>query len=371
MNALKTLSEYALSNHGSGMLFIFWLIFTFLILAACFLIVTLLSRISKISDLKKETELKAIYEALVLGVMEEEKGMLTPSEKSAFQKKYLRNRFQKQLLVDELVALHKGLDGVLANRIQQLFITLDLDKFCLEKLRSGRWEIKASGINEIREMQISEAIPLIEKLVFDSEFLVRGNAQLALLELREERDSVGFLANLGYALSDWDQLRLHESLKARGETKHDSFQMLFSAKHPSVIIFGIRMSSFFGCIYDIPALTQLSQHPNEEIRYQSIKALRNLGDFEAESDLEKRFQYETIKVKTAILEYLRGTGYNSLQIFLDALTSKDHQLSLMAAFGLKRGYDPSFLEPFLKGLQLSEAVRLCLKHADDPRLPAP
>ena len=371
MNVLKSLSEYALANHGHGMLFIFWLIFTFLFLAACFLILTLLSRISKISDVKKEIKLKSIYEVLILDVMEEEHGKVKSIENRSFQKEHLSTRFQKQLLVNELVAVHKGLDGALAERIRQLFKMLELDQFCLQKLNSGRWEVKASAINEIREMQISEAIPLIEKLVFDKEFLVRGNAQLALLELKEERDSIGFLAGLGYALSDWEQLRLHESLKARGETKHDSFQLLFDAKHPSVIIFGVRMSSYFGCIQDIPALTQLSKHPNEEIRYQSIKALRNLGDFEAESDLEKRFESETIKVKTAILEYLQGTGYNSLQLFLDALTSKDHQLSLMAAFGLKRGYDPSFLEPLLKGLQLSEAVHLCLKHAEDPRLPAP
>lgn len=371
MNALKNLSEYALVHHGQGMLFIFWLILTFFIFAASFLFLTLISRIAKISDAKKEVKLKAIYESLILEMMEEDNPHSNNPIQASFQRKYLKNRFQKQILVDELVTIHKGLEGELAQRIRQLFKKLALDQFCFQKLGSGRWEVKAAGINEIREMQIYEAIPLVEKMVFDKEFLVRGNAQLALLELKEERDSVGFLATLGYALSDWEQLRLHESLKARGETKHDSFQVLFNAKHPSVIIFGIRMSSYFGCINDIPSLTELSKHPIEEIRYQSIKALRKLGDFEAESDLEKRFATETIKVQTAILDYLRGTGYNSLQLFLDALTSKDHQLSLMAAFGLKRGYDPSFLEPLLKGLQLSEAVRLCLKHAEDPRLPAP
>ncbi|MDP2189528.1 MAG: HEAT repeat domain-containing protein [Sphingobacteriaceae bacterium] len=372
MNTLKSLSEYALYNHGASMLFIFWLIFSFLILACTFLIVTIFSRLSKISDSRKSKKLKAVFELIILQMLEEPETALLKAEfEKSFKKKYLKNRFQKQLLVDELVAVHKGLEGELANSIQQLFRKLKLDQYCLQKLGSSSWEVKAAGINELREMQITEAMPLIAKMVLDKEFLVRGNAQLALLELQNSRESISFLKDLSYQLSDWEQLRLHESLKSRGNTKHDSFKTLYNSDNASVIIFGIRMSSYFGCHQDIAALTLLSTHHNEEIRFQSIKALRKLGDFEAESMLAQRFSSETIKVRIAILDYLRGTGYNSLQLFLDALTSSDHQLSLMAAFGLRGGYDPAFLSSLLAGLNLSEEVLLRLKHAEDPRLPAP
>lgn len=372
MNVLKSLSEYALANHGQGMLFIFWLIFSFLFLAGIFLVVTLLSRIAKISDARKSRKLIAVFELVILQMLEDPNAALIKIDfQKSFKKKYLKNRFQKQLLVNELVSVHKGLEGELATSIQHLFKKLALDQFCFQKLNSGNWEIKATGINELREMRIKEATPFIAKMVSDKEFLVRGNAQLALLELQENRESIFFLANLEYVLSDWEQLRLHESLKTRGEAKHESFKALFTTNNTSIVIFGIRMASYFGCHSDIPALTLLITHQNEEIRYQSIKALRKLGDFEAEADLVHRFTVESVKVKMAILDYLRGTGYHSLQLFLDALNSKDHQLSLMSAFGLKGGYNREILDPILQGLNLSEAVLLRLKHAEDPRLPAP
>lgn len=372
MNVLKSLAEYALTQHGPGMLFIFWLIFSFLFLACAFLMVTILSRIAKISDAKKAKKLQEVFESLILDMLDDSKNKLAnTTEVVLFKRKYLKNRYQKQLLIQQLVSIHKGLEGTLAIKIQDLFKRLSLDQFCLQKLNAASWDVKAAGINELREMRIKEAIPRIEALVSNKEFLVRGNAQLALLELRDNKDSISFLANLTFQLSDWEQLRLHESLKTRGGSKHSSFSTLFISSNKSVVIFGIRMASYFGCHGDIPEITKLSHHPNEEIRFQSIRALRKLGDYEAEKDLVNRFATETLKVRIAILDYLRGTGYHSFQLFLDALTSKDHQLSLMAAFGLKGGYDPPFLNKLLMGLELSEDVRLRLAHAEDPRLPAP
>lgn len=370
MNVPKSIFEYILTKHGDAMLFVFWLIFTFLIFASAFLMVAILSRLAKISDAKKKKKLRNIFEIIIIQMLDNPGSALVQANiLREFEQKFLKNRFQKQILVDELLKAHKGLEGELATKIQDLFKSLGLDHFCFQKLNSASWDVKAAGINELREMQITEAIPSISKMVADKEFIVRGNAQLALLELQDKRESISFLANLTYELSEWEQLRLYESLKSRGNHKHDSFKSLFHSKNISVVMFGVRMSGYFGCHNDLSELSKLSEHPSEEVRLQTIKTLRLLGDFELESHLVQQFYRETPQVKAVILDYLRGIGYNSIQLFLDGLTSHNHQLSLKAAFCLKRGFDEQVLNPILSELKFTEMELRRLQHAEDQRLP--
>jgi len=353
--------------YGGGMVFIFWLIFTFLFFGLLFLTMTLLSRFAKDADARFVSDLNSYFEDRLLGLLY---GMNEKSREQNIQEIRIKQktRFQKQLLADTMVRLGKGLSGGLSKEVQELYRILDLDAYSLGKLKAMNWSIQASGINELREMQVVEAVPTIRKLLNHRLALVRSNAQLALLELENADDRLAVFEQINYPLSAWDQLRLHESLKSRNGANIDSFSRLFGLQNQSIVIFGIRMSAFFGCSRDIHSLQQLSSHADARVRTEAIMALTRLGDYLLQQNLADQFEVEENQVQKAILQYLMYTGFDKLSFFKNALTHTDHEVSLQAAKALAQLQPVGFPERYAEEFKEIPEVVARLLHAADRRL---
>lgn len=353
--------------YGGGMVFIFWLIFTFLFFALLFLVMTLLSRFAKDSDAKFVLDLNTYFEDRLLGLLYGVNDK--PREQNLVEIKLKQStRFQKQLLADIMVRLGKGLSGGMADEIQQLYRNLGLDKYSIGKLKAANWSVQASAISELREMQVVEAIPQIRRLLNHRISLVRSNAQLALLELEAENDRLNVFEQINYPLTSWDQLRLYESLKSRNGDKIDSFSRLFGLKNHSIVVFGIRMSANFGCSRDIPLLQELCTHRDAEIRTEAILALTRLGDYLFQEILADQFEVEEIQVQRAILQYLMYTGYDDISFFKHTLLNSDHQVSMQAAKALAQINPEGFPEAYVAAYQSMPEVAIRLLHAADRRL---
>lgn len=353
--------------YGQGMVFIFWLILIFLFVALVFLLMTLLSRFAKDADARFVSELNSYFEDRLLGLLY---GMNGKSREQNLQEISLKQktRFQKQLLADTMVRLGKGLSGGLAKEVQQLYRTLGLDRYSIGKLKAMNWSIQASGINELREMQVAEAIPSIKKLLNHRVSLVRSNVQLALLEMEVDEDRLAVFEQINYPLSTWDQLRLHESLKSRNGANIESFSRLFELQNQSIVIFGIRMSAFFGCSRDIPMLQALATHNDIAIRTEAIDALTRLGDYLLQESLADQFEVEEIRVQKAILHYLMYTGFDKLSFFKNALLHPDHEVSLQAAKAIAQLQPAGFPELYVAEFNELPTVTERLLHAADRRL---
>lgn len=353
--------------YGMGMVFIFWLIFSFLFTALIFLLMTLLSRFAKDADARFKQDLHQYYEERLLGLLY---GMNPQTDEQNIQeiKLKLKTRFQQQILADMMVRLGKGLSGNLSNKVQKLYRTLDLHRYSLGKLKAISWSIQASGISELREMHIQEGIPAIRELLNHRVTLVRSHAQLALLELEAESDRLSVFEQIAYPLTDWDQLRLYESLKSRNGSNIESFGRLFELSNHSIVLFSVRMSAFFGCSCDILPLQAMSTHSNVEIRTEAILALTRLGDYQLQEALADQFDGEESAVQHAILQYLMYTGYDRLEFFEKALTQPSHEISLQAARALAilqpAGFPEIYVERFAQQSQVIERIM----HAADRRL---
>ncbi|MFN3528375.1 MAG: HEAT repeat domain-containing protein [Bacteroidia bacterium] len=355
----------------AGLLLIFGAISGFLLLAAMFLLITLLSRIAKTADERKQHTLKQIFEDFIMNALYGDKQVQEislPMVINPFKRKYLRTRFQQQLMTTELVNLGKGLDGEIMQNLIELFYRLDLNMMCLQKLRSKNWHIVAEGIAELREMRVHEALPKIITLINHPEKSVRNEVQLAVLEMGESANRMDAFLEINYNLTQWEQIRLHESLKSRGRRSIVSFSNLYNAHNPDVCRFGMRMSAYFGMTNDIPALQQYVHHKVEALRIESIHALTHLGDFQIQEALAQQFSHETEAVRKEILHYLTGSGFESLQLFLDALTGESREISLAAARSLLHSYPSKFIQELIDGLQLNEAIRARIAHVSDSRL---
>lgn len=362
----------ALENRfGTGWLFILGIIILLLALAALFLMLSVFSRLGKQRDDQIRIRRQSVFQTFLLdflyGDLKTGEVWVDTPEVTAFRKKHLRNRFNIQLLIDEIVNLHKGLSGETATRLQELFRHFRLDQQCIAKLNSIAWQVKAAGINELREMRIHEAAPLIQDLVNHSERNVRSNAQIALLELDQSDSRLDFFQDLDFGLTDWDQLRLYESLKSRSGNNPKSFKILFPLADPDIVLFGVRMSNYFGCTQDIKALTELLDHSDPLIRAETILALTNLGEFESHRLLADRFLDEDPHTQLLILKYLEKTQNIDFSTLKNALLSGNHKLSLEAAYQIL-AYYPDKIAAILDPLPEHHAIRNRFAHAAEPRL---
>lgn len=353
--------------YGKGMVFIFWLIFIFVFSAVLFLGMTLLSRFAKEADARFKKDLHHYYEGRLLGLLY---GVNEQTELQFLEeiKSKIRTRFQMQVLADMMVGLSKGLSGNLSEKVQQLYRILGLHYFSMSKLRATNWSIQASGISELREMNIKESIPHIRKLLNHRIALVRSHAQLALLELESENDRLAVFEQIAYPLNTWDQLRLHESLKSRNNDKIESFARLFSLTNPTIVVFAMRMSAAFGCSKDIPILQTFVTHPNVNLRTEAIQALTRLGDYQLQEVLAIQFDHEEQMVQKAILKYLMYTGYDQLTFFEQALLHPAHEVSLQAAIALAALHPAHFPSEWLKRFSYLPEVVARIEHAADRRL---
>ena len=365
---LAIFSTYLQHQYGDGMLFIFWLIFTFLFLAGIFLTLTILSRVAKLADERFEKQLAALYEPFLLKLLYESDDFIENPAIPIEISSRLRTRFQKQTLTDLIVRLNKGLDGELSLKLRTLYRVLKLEAYSISKLQAKVWHIQASGIDELREMRIVETVEAIQKLLNHPNWLVRSNAQLAVLELGNPDNRLRLFESITFPLTDWEQLRLHESLKSRNEDKISSFSSLFTSPNKSIVLFGIRMSSFFGCTRDIPELQDLSSNPDENLREEAIYGLMRLGDFQMQEILAEQFAIESKPVQTAIMHYLLQTGYDRLSFYTEALHDPTHAISLLAAKGLARFDEAHFPTAYESLGTNNPVIATLLAHAADRRL---
>lgn len=374
MNPLHQFAQFIAElevRFGAGWLFILKIVLFFLVMAILFLVLSVFSRLGKLRDSEIKVKRQAIFQNFLLdflyGELEIGRANFDIPTVKAIRKKYLTTRFNVQLLIDEIVNLHKGLSGETAMRLQELFHHFELDHYCMAKLKAKSWQVKAGGINELREMRIVGAKNEIERLVNHPVQNVRSNAQIALLELDQSESRLNFFENLSFGLTEWDQLRLYESLKSRSGNHVKSFTILFRSENLDIVRFGIRMSNYFGCTSDIGDLKAILEHDDINIRREAIIALTQLGDFESHETLGSRFWGENATIQLLIIKYLEKIQIMDFRLLKHALFDPDYTLSMEAAYQINEHFieqKASLISP----LPESHPIRQRFAHAAEPSI---
>ncbi|HCX74316.1 MAG TPA: hypothetical protein DHU93_01660, partial [Algoriphagus sp.] len=100
-------------------------------------------------------------------------------------------------------------------------------------LKDSRWDIIASGLVQVNEMDLSELINEVKSFTNSKNFHVRSLAGATLLNLSEKVD-LSFLKDQDYPLSDWQQMNYLRIIKFVGSSKFLNIPILFKSKNPSV-----------------------------------------------------------------------------------------------------------------------------------------
>ena len=94
----------------------------------------------------------------------------------------LKKKLPRQLVINELIFLHRNFSGKVNTLISRIYTSLELEKHSQKKLRSWRWFNKAEGIAELGEMGIQESAPEFLKYVNSRNITLRMQAQSGYLQ---------------------------------------------------------------------------------------------------------------------------------------------------------------------------------------------
>jgi hypothetical protein len=202
------------------------------------------------------------------------------------------------------------------------------------KLKKKSWYVKVEGLREITEMKVYDADEKVNKLTDSRNYEIRTYAQVAALTLRGF-SALSFLDNTAKVITDWQQMYFLKILSGFESKTILDFSKWLCSKNDSVVIFSIKLITYFNQIHSSFMLYDLLNHKNITIRVFTVKALGELPDTNCKKLLMDEYLKQPKEVKVEILKTLsKLAGTDEIDFFNSQLISEDYDISLNAAKGL-------------------------------------
>lgn len=249
-----------------------------------------------------------------------------------FRRKYLANKFHREIFLENLIKLHKNIAGETSESLRSLYVELDLSEHSRRKLNSASWQKIAKGICELAEMGTKQDKEFIRSFINHQNPILRSEAQVALLKLESEAP-FSFLDELEEPLSEWQQMQLARAAqKAKLSTLPD-FERWLHKKEESIVIFCIRMIAQYGQHKASQKILGLLKHPYPpaRVRKEIIIAIRQLVLYEAADKLRRLYVYETTEIQLEILKALAVIAGNNAVSNEEVLPGNDKLFQLVPA----------------------------------------
>lgn len=213
------------------------------------------------------------------------------------------NKYRRQLLIDQMIDVSVNLKGDSENKLQNLYLSLGLDKDSVKRAHDFRWHKKIKGFRELAFMNIKDANDQIYKALDSRNEILRMEAQIALVRLTNH-DPFNFLSSLKRPFSLWEQITLHDLI-----VQHDlpvpSFKRWLMVKNPTVVMFALRMIREFRQKDAEDEIRELLDHPSPHVRRLAVQVA---GDMDMRSTLEPmKKMYKTQDYNTC-LEIIKSMG---------------------------------------------------------------
>ena len=314
-------------------IFISVMVVLFTALAIGLFLFVISSRIYKIYCAFLAKRLRKKYELLLMDVLfnEENSEIDTNRISDHFKKNYLQRKFNRQILLTEIIHLHKNFSGDFAQNLEMFYTRLGFHQDSFDKLSSTLWHIKAQGISELAEMNIKTTIPTISKFIEHPNELLRMEAQLAVLRLADQ-DVLGFLDHLQSPLTDWQQLNLQQVLSHKDRDQIPEFSRWLTSANDSIIEFSVKMIGLYNQVTAVPQLIKLLRSGSLKIKIAAVQSLQKLDASAALPELEAIYHWETNKdLRLLIIQAMENIGFDDVNFYEQAISTGDFDISLAAA----------------------------------------
>lgn len=330
--------SYILSD--SVLLFIWFLIISFIVLTVVILSQTINIRARKNKKLVLKNTLEEKYfvylSEIASGNYDDKALELMASNKEttlSLEKEDFTMSFHRRVLLKAILELHRNLAGESAYKLREVYLTLGYKQESLNKLRKKSWILIVEGIQELNQMDIKDGYKPIFSLINHKHHLVRLEAILARIKM--DIQAVQLFDELNSDLTEWEQLRIHNAFAKLPNEEVPDFGSLLENKLESVQAFGIKMIAQFNQSKNEKSLIALYAKSNIKIQLLIIESLAAIG---SEISVQHIHQFYHLSEEVLQLKMIKTllilSADDEANFFSQELNSSNYDIQLTAAKAL-------------------------------------
>lgn len=193
-----------------------------------------------------------------------------------FPAKQLKKPIYRKVLIERIIALNKNMKGDFKLKLKALYKRLELDKVTISKLNSPKWHNVVTGLVEVNEMDLIEALREVKKHVNSPNFHIRSQAVATVLNLSGNAD-LSFLRDQTFPLSRWQQMNYLRIIKYLHASRDLHIENLFDSSNQSIRLFGYKLVCVIGRVDLLADLEQKFYSVTVEEKIEIIKTFEYLG----------------------------------------------------------------------------------------------
>ncbi len=281
-------------------------------------------------------------------------------------RRYVRGH--RQLAVNRLIEYKKDLRGNMSYELNELFMELNLDRFCLRKFRSLRRFRKIQGLTEFATMGIPVADAYILPLTHHRSREVRIMARHAYIKL-SKNDPFKFFDSSSDRLLVWDQIELFRIITTNENITIPNFgSWLTYSTNPSIIHFCLKLVVHYNQTEAVPSVTRLLDTRDHDLRAAAINTLGKVKAEQTEDRLVGIYNDQPLRCQ---IEILKAVGRMQTGRYIDFLTNEflyagDFRLRKAAAKSIVNNSrtEPGLIEQLMANT--TPENQLIMKHCMDP-----
>ncbi len=292
----------------------------FLLIILILLGVILSSRIYKTGRLIKRHDLQRKYQKIFSVLLFEDR-VKNASIINYFDAKDLSEKFNREIIMEEIIHLHENFTGETTERLEEIFTCLSFHLDSIRKLKNKRWYTIAQGMRELALMNVKQALPDVSEFLNNKNEILRMESRIAIMKL-SEFDPLSFLTKETAPLTNWDIANIYSMLSKMPEKLIPDFSKWLNSSNNDVVLFCIQMIGSFRQQESVNVLLSLLKSDNETIRLATINALRLLNAVAAERPIIEIYEKENVSVRTEILKTLEVIGSSQSAPFLEKIISQ-------------------------------------------------
>jgi len=241
-----------------------------------------------------------------------------------------RYNFRRNVLISVLMFLEKFDTRYAEHDLRQLYFDLGLDKDSSRKLKNVFWDQKIQGIRELSQLRVKKKnAKLVELLQSDNDVL-RNECQLGLIKLLPFVP-FAFLDSLDRPFTVWEQMNVYKMLKEK-KIEIPEFQLWLGHWNDTVVMFSLDMIRILYQREAVPAVLELLEHPNENIKAKVIRTLIDIGSVDSVPKMKEIFVLEDIQNQVNIVKSISNLKLvDELPFFESLLSSESFEMKMEAA----------------------------------------
>ena len=341
----------------------------FILIILILLGVVLSSRIYKTGRAIKKEELRNKYQKIFRVLLFDERTNVEDIT-SFFDSVDLNEKFSRETIIEEIIHLHENFTGEAAERLEDIFMSLNFQNDSIQKLKDKRWYIVAKGMKELALMNVKQALPVVSGFINNKNEILRMESRIAIMKL-SETDPLSFLSREIAPLSGWDTANIYSMLSKMPEKMIPNFSTWLNSSNKDVVLFCIQMIGTYRQQDSAGKLLELLKSEDENIRLACVKALRSLNSTASEIPLVEIYEKESLRIRTEILKTLEVIGSPYSLSFLEKIIRRpleDYPLVIQAVRAMLAlgSNGESIIENIYR--QSGEQMQLVINHAKDKRL---